>query len=629
MRTIRLSILAVSLALVSLSSHAETFAQYLATCKSELKFTKLPDLNCANGVLFDAHPATVINDYIGHARALDNDDVDVVFACRWFFPENVDKNVQSIELTVHNRENGNTCFFKAKDDPSRKIVLPAIVSPTRADAANYWADPLTLDRTTRCVDCHVAGPYVASPKASPYMAMFGLLNDTHDTRNTSYHAVGSTFSQWDAIVRSNAAPSCAAGCHFVATNTPPPITTTEGVTIIRPISKVLTEIADANLMPANNNPFGEYRWLNMDSPKNNFRGDDGDNETFVGLKQLFPKLSCSNPAYIEARVVDSNRIFNSYSDSTTDKLQRFNLRDGLVCRDADQGNGKACNDYATSYLCNGTWTDYYNADQNVSDGDHEERANFPGLCASPTAIRARFFPYPNVGVLIYGPNDRLAEFDTGGLRCNNADQGSGQTCSNYSVRFICDGTTSTPAPVRPNDYKLLRTEHQDGYFQNKYTYLTISTLVVQRDPPRAPVSIDNEYFHSGWTAQQWVVERVTDFSNFSGMSALGGVERSNAVRLKNLWTGNYLTIRTTNGGTSSSPAYEVMATPLLSNPYSGTQLWVRESTGNGSYRFGSASSATGKMYVTLQTGVNQDKGPQSVLAKPLNTSLSTQKWIAE
>src|SRR6187401_3406318 len=115
MRTIRRGILAVSLAIVSLSSHAETFAQYLATCKSELKFTALPDMHCANGALFDARQAQVVNDFIGHARALDNDDVDVVFACRWYFPENVDKNVQSIEITVHNRENGNTCFFKAKD----------------------------------------------------------------------------------------------------------------------------------------------------------------------------------------------------------------------------------------------------------------------------------------------------------------------------------------------------------------------------------------------------------------------------------------------------------------------------------------------------------------------------------
>src|SRR6185369_15742716 len=145
MKSIRRGFLAVSLALVSLSSHAESFGDYLATCKTELKFSSLPNMNCANGVLFNAQQGTVINDWIGHARALDNDDVDVVFACRWFFPENVDKNVQSIEITVHNRENGNTCFFKAKDDPSRKIVLPAIVSPTRADAANYWADPLTLD----------------------------------------------------------------------------------------------------------------------------------------------------------------------------------------------------------------------------------------------------------------------------------------------------------------------------------------------------------------------------------------------------------------------------------------------------------------------------------------------------
>ena len=126
-----------------------------------------------------------------------------------------------------------------------------------------------------------------------------------------------------------------------------------------------------------------------------------------------------------------------------------------------------------------------------------------------------------------------------------------------------------------------------------------------------------------------MIERVTDFGNVSGMAALGNVEKSNAVRLKNLWTGNYLTITTSNNGTSSNPAYSMVATPLLSSPYSGTQLWIREPTSTGSYRFGSASSVTKKMYVTLQTNANQDKGTQGVLAQPLNTGLSTQKWITD
>jgi hypothetical protein len=620
MITIRRGILGFLLAVVSLGAHAETFAEYLATCKSELKFNSIPNMNCADGALFDARVMSPVNDWIGHARA-DNDDVDVVFACRWFFPENVDKHVQSIELTVHNRENGNTCFFKAKDDPEKKIVSPLIVSPTSTSASSYWQDPATLDRTTRCVDCHVAGPYIASPLAGPYMAKFGLLNDRHDTRNTTYHAVGSTFSQWDGIVRSNSTPSCASGCHSVASNTPPSIIA-GGTILIRSISRVITEITNAGLMPANNAPLNDYRWVNMDSPKNNSHGDTGDNETFVGLKQLFPKLSCSNPAYIEARSVDSDLTFNSVTDEYTDKLERFNLRDGLVCRDADQINGKACNDYATSYMCNGTWTDWYNADMNVSDGDHEERANVPGLCASPTAIRAIFSPYPRNNRILNGPNDRLAEFDTGGLRCNSADQGSGQTCSNYAVRFVCDGTTNAPAPVPPA-YKLLRTQHQDGYAQDRYTYLTVSAAGF------LPVGIDNEYFHSGWTGQQWVIERVTDFANFSGLAALGNVEKSNAVRLKSVWNGRYLTIATANSGSSSSPSYALKSSALLSNPYSGTQLWIKESMGDGSFRFGSASSETGKMYVTLQTSANQDKGTQSVLAKPLNTALSTQKWIPE
>jgi len=51
-------------------------------------------------------------------------------------------------------------------------------------------------------------------------------------------------------------------------------------------------------------------------------------------------------------------------------------------------------------------------------------------------------------IAVFGPLDRLNTFDPqNGLICLNADQGSGQSCSNYVVQFNCATITPPPAPV--------------------------------------------------------------------------------------------------------------------------------------------------------------------------------------
>jgi hypothetical protein len=118
-------------------------------------------------------------------------------------------------------------------------------------------------------------------------------------------------------------------------------------------------------------------------------------------------------------------------------VRTFNLRDGLVCVNADQPAGRQCHDYQTRYLCpNGQFSAWYNTDSPSFDGDHEERSRDQNLCASPVAIQAAV-TVSGVQRIVNGPNDRLAEFDTQGLRCTNSAQGTGQSCSNYVVRFIC------------------------------------------------------------------------------------------------------------------------------------------------------------------------------------------------
>lgn len=465
MKRITAGLFCICLAIVWMPCNAETLAQYVNTCKTQVGFTALPTLKCTDGVLFapannpmDPESSDATNDYFGHASIKGSDNVDVTFACRWAGSD----QAFSIELMVHNRQNGNTCFFQANDNASdgssqKVVVSSTMISPTIAasavpgdPAANYWKAPDRVNTDLKCVLCHTEGPYIASPRIAPFLAQFGLLNDGHDTQATRFHAVGanvsgSAFVTWDTDARSyNVAGGCSSACHTIGAGSPAITETAFGRVLIPSIIADINDVSDAGVMPPLDSGSGDYRWVNMDTPTN---GDGGDFETLVGLEQRYPKFYCSSPTWVSARAVGSERSFST--NSTPDKLHSFSMRDGVVCLNSEQSGGKQCHDYETRYLCNGSWTPWYNTDSPSGDGDHEERSRMSGLCASPTAMEVGYnalsadFP----GWSEFGaPNDRLAQFDTKGLICRNSGQ-SGGTCSNYAVQFNCSSFTPPPAPT--------------------------------------------------------------------------------------------------------------------------------------------------------------------------------------
>jgi hypothetical protein len=71
-----------------------------------------------------------------------------------------------------------------------------------------------------------------------------------------------------------------------------------------------------------------------------------------------------------------------------------------------------------------------------STGDYERRSSFPDLCANPTEIQARFTDNSGIRRVANGPRDRLT-FDLNGLVCVNAEQPDGQSCHDYTLRYIC------------------------------------------------------------------------------------------------------------------------------------------------------------------------------------------------
>jgi len=486
MRKIVFGIVAIPLALIALTTKADELTRYVQQCETELGFaaSEVPTLDCNDGEQFKVFDRSPVNDFAGHARI--NPNVDLVFACRWLSDRGAYSDFAvTIELLIHNRDNGATCFFEAKDTTTSgdSQVSTTIISPTDPSASSYWMQPKDLDAKKfspaingefpngflRCVGCHVAGPYIASPSIAPTLAKFGLLNDGHDTKAERYYAVlppppkilgvpigVSSFIGWKSIIDTNnsiaAYDGCASACHSIGTgSSTDALLSAANRDIVVP--SLLTDIADvsgAGSMPANDPMVkvfdpdfklfdpnikivnNSYRWVNMDVPDR--RGDYEEHETLSDLKVLYPRFYCSNPISLSAHAIDSDEIINT--GQAPDILNRFNLQDGLVCLNKDQPGG-LCHNYQTRYVCsNGKVAAWQDNDDPSYSGDWEPRNSFKGLCSNPTLIQARYYDPVRKWVIFNGPPDRLVEFDNKGLVCHNADQNNSQ-CSNYVVRFEC------------------------------------------------------------------------------------------------------------------------------------------------------------------------------------------------
>jgi hypothetical protein len=612
---------------------AESLTSYVQACQSQLDFKNIsiPDMNCYDGDLF-ATPADFnkngqVNDFMGYRRITDK--VDLTFACRWLHNGNkVDRLGApfSIEMLLHNRQNGNTCFFSAKGKISGHPALTSatIVSPTGPNASTFWDSPANVDARVRCVGCHVSGPYIATPTIAPFLAKYGLLNNGHDTlsnvsvadlaqpnKNVKYHAVSAmvngvpgAFSQWDSLKQSYINPSdssCSIGCHLIGTSSTQGDIgdhQKDGISVIleNPAGELL-EINHAGVMEPYDDA-SDYRWINLDTP-----GDGVESETFAAANNatstLVPKLfgsynpNCSQPNVphvMEAHVVGSENTFYAVQPGglfyLPDRLSVFNLKQGLVCLNSDQDSGQKCQDYSVSYECtdgNGVKAWVASAKHALkSDGDHEERP--ASVCPSgsvATSIKASYVEKSNGWTYgSIGPNDRLASFSQYGLTCNNADQPDGQ-CSNYVVRF--SSCNAPPAIVT----KTLTNVFASG------KALTAATNSLVKGQAK----------NSSWTTQQWTIEPV---------------KNTEYVRLKN---GNvYLNVSITA---------ESAAVGTASSNTSNNQKWLIEPI-SGSTNVRLKNVFSGK-YLTMADPKNYPSTPDylPVLSQGLNTGWTSQRWVIQ
>jgi hypothetical protein len=240
------------------------------------------------------------------------------------------------------------------------------------------------------------------------------------------------------------------------------------------------------------------------------------------------------------------------------RLNTFNLKEGVLCLNSEQVPGKNCVNYQTSYLCpDDKWTDetlgfWFDTDTPSTSGDHEQRSRVAGLCTNPTAIKTRFLQGANY-VVVHGPTDRLAQFSRQRLACNNADQIDGK-CSNYVVRYRSCAGGSPAAAVSVRSVMSSRL----------LTASAASNGAQVRGQPSTP----------SWNTQRWTVEDEANtpyvrlrntgtntYLNVRGQEESALVETyeirdwdsqrwvretlpgSSQVRFKNVWSGRYLTLR--------------------------------------------------------------------------------------
>lgn len=640
-------VVAVLMSLPAISAATE-LQTYVQQCQNELHFnaSDVPALNCNSGVLFAKEFKTFINDYLIYKRI--NDTVDLTAACRWLDvdPPNA-TNGASIELLIHNRQNGSTCFFSAQDTgPDTTHPVPvSIVSPTNFPSADaYWLSPTQLNTKQlpydqgggatdplRCVGCHSDGPYIASVRIAPVLARFGLLNDRHDTyvnmtAANHYHAVASNayndpnsgtnaFKAWDSIIygnTTNIANHCSSSCHALADKSAiHTLLAPTGVPffLLPSIRSDIDQILSANPSPMPPwDSFSDYRWTNLDTP-----GDGVETENYAdalaATNTLVPFLITGNfncpqpsvPTSLSAHTVgvaEENSILTNISVmggqiknlNTGEYMRLFSLKDGLVCLNADQDPGITCHDYDVSYLCpNGTWTSYYNHTVNSSGGDdHEERsfvnAQITAACGGVAPVGIQARSFANVrGTPV--PVTVIGPND----RLARFSQ-YGMTCNNADQpdaqcsNYVVSYVSCTTPPASVT---------------NSLTSVWSGMLLAATSNTNN-TAVKGVPSNSGSNLQRWVVEPVTN---------------TEYVRLRNVGTSTYLNVTSQSEGATVVSSTSSTAT---------SQRWVVEGVTNGFLQYRLRNLWSGR-YLTI----NNTSTSAPVLSQAKNASWTSQRWTMQ
>ena len=133
---------------------------YVDLCRTEVIFTtsEIKQMNCNDGDNFVFGSRSPENDFVVHQRVNQNVDMSRPAAGVTASGMNVNTKFMSLELLIHNRVKGGTCFFAAKDVGTRRQQVQAGVHGHRsghqlsgcqrllAEASGYGQQAAVLQR---------------------------------------------------------------------------------------------------------------------------------------------------------------------------------------------------------------------------------------------------------------------------------------------------------------------------------------------------------------------------------------------------------------------------------------------------------------------------------------------------
>ncbi|XP_061457359.1 uncharacterized protein LOC133372578 isoform X2 [Rhineura floridana] len=211
------------------------------------------------------------------------------------------------------------------------------------------------------------------------------------------------------------------------------------------------------------------RWFDRDDPSG-----VGDFETVFDLRKEYPGEICLQPTGIEAQTLEGMP-----ASSTGQIFHPFNPEEGFACVSKEQHDG-FCWDYKVRFtcpldFCSGCTTRWFDRDNPSGKGDYELlvdlRSKYPDqICKEPLSINVQTLD----GIPAHQTGQKFSVYDsTRGFACVNAEQGPGQFCRDYVVRFTCPESFCSGCKTRwfdrdnpsgKGDYELLfnlRSEYPD------------------------------------------------------------------------------------------------------------------------------------------------------------------------
>ncbi|MFM2006122.1 MAG: hypothetical protein RLZZ09_1777 [Pseudomonadota bacterium] len=178
-----------------------------------------PNMSCDNPAYLP-YPKSAHGQCVPYSRVqtLRDDDIQILGLCRRMFirPKD-DPHFDSIEIIMHNKKTGSTCFMISKNfganpegDDGRRVPPPSEEAPPKGQLAarDLWATPREV-ADHGCIYCHDSDPWMYTP----WIAQTSQL----PADPFGHHSVdvGGPFKAWPKPMSIDTRGNTCTGCHRI------------------------------------------------------------------------------------------------------------------------------------------------------------------------------------------------------------------------------------------------------------------------------------------------------------------------------------------------------------------------------------------------------------------------------